>query len=204
MAATLLELAAGIAWVRAEVRPVVNDALGLPADHFVRTIVVVGHASEAAKRPKSAPGKARLPASETVFAERWPSELSGHPDIAPRQGGSCILPSMRLQPNPPRLITVGIALILGAIGLVYAWPIDGLVPHPRSGGERARVRRSDDGPRARLPLPLRLPEPARGRLAPAGDLSDEPNELRSHRPDHHRRADPHRRRTARDVWHRAP
>ena len=35
---------------------------------------------------------------------------------------------MRLQPNPPRLITVGIALALGAIGLVYAWPIDSLVP----------------------------------------------------------------------------
>ena len=36
--------------------------------------------------------------------------------------------AMRLQPNPPRLITVGIALALGAIGLVYAWPIDSLVP----------------------------------------------------------------------------
>jgi len=35
---------------------------------------------------------------------------------------------MRLQPNPPRLITVGIALALGAIGLVYAWPIASLVP----------------------------------------------------------------------------
>ena len=35
---------------------------------------------------------------------------------------------MRLQPNPPRLITVGIALAIGAIGLVYAWPIDSLVP----------------------------------------------------------------------------
>ena len=35
---------------------------------------------------------------------------------------------MRLQPNPPRLITVGIALALGVIGLIYAWPIDGLVP----------------------------------------------------------------------------
>ena len=72
VAATLLELAAGIAWVRADVRPVVSDALGLPADHFVRTIVVVGHPSEAAKRPKSAPGQARLPASETVFEDRWP------------------------------------------------------------------------------------------------------------------------------------
>ena len=35
---------------------------------------------------------------------------------------------MRLQPNPPRLITVGIALAIGAIGLVYAWPISSLVP----------------------------------------------------------------------------
>jgi hypothetical protein len=34
---------------------------------------------------------------------------------------------MRLQPNPPRLITVGIAVALGVIGLVYAWPIDALV-----------------------------------------------------------------------------
>ncbi len=35
---------------------------------------------------------------------------------------------MRLQPNPPRLITVGVALVLGAIGLVYAWPIESLMP----------------------------------------------------------------------------
>jgi hypothetical protein len=39
---------------------------------------------------------------------------------------------MRLEPNPPRLITVAIALAVGAIGLVYAWPMDSLVPvlHP--------------------------------------------------------------------------
>jgi hypothetical protein len=35
---------------------------------------------------------------------------------------------MRLEPNPPRLITVAVALVVGAIGLVYAWPIDSLVP----------------------------------------------------------------------------
>lgn len=35
---------------------------------------------------------------------------------------------MRLEPNPPRLITVAIALAVGAIGLVYAWPIDSIVP----------------------------------------------------------------------------
>jgi hypothetical protein len=35
---------------------------------------------------------------------------------------------MRLEPNPPRLITVAIALAIGVVGLVYAWPIDSLVP----------------------------------------------------------------------------
>jgi hypothetical protein len=42
--------------------------------------------------------------------------------------GAHILAPMRLQPNPPRLITVGVALALGAIGLVYAWPVSSLVP----------------------------------------------------------------------------
>jgi nitroreductase len=74
VAATSLELGAGIAWIRSDVRPVVADLLGLPPDHFVRTIVVVGHPSEAAKRPKSPPGVARLPAAETVFEERWPQD----------------------------------------------------------------------------------------------------------------------------------
>ena len=31
---------------------------------------------------------------------------------------------MRLHPNPPRMITVVVALALGAIGLVFALPID--------------------------------------------------------------------------------
>lgn len=35
---------------------------------------------------------------------------------------------MRLHPNPPRLITVAIALALGAIGFVYLWPVDQLLP----------------------------------------------------------------------------
>ena len=45
----------------------------MPADWFIRTIVAIGHPSEAAKRPKNAPGEARKPASETVFSERWPA-----------------------------------------------------------------------------------------------------------------------------------
>jgi nitroreductase len=74
IAAGLLELAAGVAWLFPTVRPEVGGLLGLPADRFVRTIVAVGHPTEAAQRPKSAPGAARLPRSETVFSERWPQD----------------------------------------------------------------------------------------------------------------------------------
>lgn len=35
---------------------------------------------------------------------------------------------MQLHPNPPRLITVGIALVLGAIGFIALWPVDPLLP----------------------------------------------------------------------------
>jgi len=72
IAAGLLGLAAGISWVQPHVRPVVGDLLGLPPDRFVRTMIAVGHPSEGALRPKSAPGDARLPATKTVFEERWP------------------------------------------------------------------------------------------------------------------------------------
>lgn len=71
VAATLLDLGAGIAWVRSDVRPVMAELLGLPADRFVRTIVATGHPTEAARRPKTAHGEARLPRSETVFRDRW-------------------------------------------------------------------------------------------------------------------------------------
>jgi hypothetical protein len=74
VAAGLLELAAGIAWILPRVRTEVGSVLALPADRFVRTIVAVGHATPAAQRPKSAPGAARLPRSETVFTERWPQD----------------------------------------------------------------------------------------------------------------------------------
>jgi hypothetical protein len=35
---------------------------------------------------------------------------------------------MRLHPNPPRLITVGLAVVLAVIGFIYAWPLDGSIP----------------------------------------------------------------------------
>jgi nitroreductase len=73
VAASALGLGAGISWVITTVRPAIAEILGLPADRFVRTLVGVGHSTEAARRPKSAPGTARLPRDEVVFAERWPA-----------------------------------------------------------------------------------------------------------------------------------
>jgi nitroreductase len=73
IAASMLDLGAAIAWIRSDVRSVISDLLGLPEERFVRTIVAIGHPSEAGLRPKSAPGTARLPRQEVVFEERWPA-----------------------------------------------------------------------------------------------------------------------------------
>lgn len=72
VAASMLDIGAGIAWVRGEARATVAEVLGLPDDRFVRTIVALGHPSAAARRPKSARGEARLPRAETVVEDRWP------------------------------------------------------------------------------------------------------------------------------------
>lgn len=73
VAASLLDLGAGISWVKSDAREAVAAALGLPPDRFVRTIVAVGHPTEAARTSKSPRGEARLPREETVFEERWPT-----------------------------------------------------------------------------------------------------------------------------------
>jgi len=72
VAASLLDLGAGVAWIGGDARPAVGELLGLPEDRFVRTVVAIGHPTEQARQPKSEPGEARLPREETVFAERWP------------------------------------------------------------------------------------------------------------------------------------
>jgi nitroreductase len=72
VAATMLELGAGISWIIGDVRPKVAALLHLPEGRFVRTIVSIGHPSDAARRPKSPRGAARLSREETVFSERWP------------------------------------------------------------------------------------------------------------------------------------
>ena len=73
IAAGMLDLGGGIAWVRSDVRDAIGARIGLPADRFVRTIVALGHPTDAARAPKSAPGEARLPREQTVFEDRWPT-----------------------------------------------------------------------------------------------------------------------------------
>ena len=77
VAASFLDIGAGIAWILPDVRPLVASLLGLPEDRFVRTIVAVGHPTETARRPKSAKGSARLPREETVFHETWGGDEAG-------------------------------------------------------------------------------------------------------------------------------
>ena len=72
VAASMLGLGAGITWISPDAREWVAGLLGLPEDRFVRTVVAIGHPTPEARRPKSAPGEARLDRDETVFEERWP------------------------------------------------------------------------------------------------------------------------------------
>lgn len=71
VAASILRIGAGIAWIRGDVLPTVRERLGIPDEWLVRTIVALGHPSPAALEPKSAPGTARRPRSELVVEERW-------------------------------------------------------------------------------------------------------------------------------------
>lgn len=70
--ATMLGLGAGIAWILSAARGRVAELLHLPAEWRVRTVLAIGHPSESARRPRSAPGTARLPRDEVIFNERWP------------------------------------------------------------------------------------------------------------------------------------
>ena len=74
VAAAILDIGAGISWIR-HGRPRRRRARSSACrtDWMVRTIVQVGHPTAEARAPKSPPGEARLPRSETVFAERWPA-----------------------------------------------------------------------------------------------------------------------------------
>ncbi len=73
VAATMTGVAGGILWVRNDIRARAAEILGIPAGWYVRTIVALGLPSDAARTPKSAPGKARRPREQTVFDGRWPA-----------------------------------------------------------------------------------------------------------------------------------
>ena len=74
VAATLLGVAAGIAWIRSEIADQARAILGIPDGWSVRTLVAVGRPTEAARQPKAKPGTARLPRDQVVFEDRWPTE----------------------------------------------------------------------------------------------------------------------------------
>ena len=71
--ASMLGLGGAVAWLKGPARPVVQQLLGLPADRMIRTVMALGHPTEAALAPKRPPGTARLPRAELVFEERWPA-----------------------------------------------------------------------------------------------------------------------------------
>jgi len=66
IAAGALDLGAAIGWATEAQRPAVAALLGLTAPAFVRTIISLGHPTDAARRPRSAPGMARRPLAELV------------------------------------------------------------------------------------------------------------------------------------------
>ena len=72
VAASMLDLAAGLLWLPSEARPQLAERLGIPDGWSMRTVVALGHPIEGIERHRARPGTARLPRTETVFAERWP------------------------------------------------------------------------------------------------------------------------------------
>jgi nitroreductase len=71
VAAEALGLGAAVGWAFGPRRAQVSEFLGLTGPRYVRTLVSVGHASDAAKAPKSAPGSARKPLADLVRYERF-------------------------------------------------------------------------------------------------------------------------------------
>ena len=72
VAATMLGIAAGIAWMRADIAEAARGILGVPEGWRVRTVIALGTPTDAARAPKAAPGTARLPREQVVFEDRWP------------------------------------------------------------------------------------------------------------------------------------
>lgn len=71
VAATALGLGAALGWAVPDARPAIAELLGIPAPAFCRSIVSIGHPTEAARAPKTSPGTARKPLSELVREGRF-------------------------------------------------------------------------------------------------------------------------------------
>jgi nitroreductase len=74
VAATGLGLASGMGWIPQEARDGARRLLGVPDGRLLRTVVAIGHATDAAARPRSRPGTARRPLEEVVHRETWQDE----------------------------------------------------------------------------------------------------------------------------------
>ena len=66
IAAGALDLGAGIGWAEITDQPAVGELLGVTPPAFVRTIVSIGHPTDAARRPRTGPGTGRRPLDELV------------------------------------------------------------------------------------------------------------------------------------------
>jgi nitroreductase len=66
IAAGAMQLGAGIGWAEKAEQPAVGELLGVTPPAFVRTIVSIGHPTEAARRPRTGPGTGRRPLEEFV------------------------------------------------------------------------------------------------------------------------------------------
>ena len=66
IAATAMDLGAGIGWIEEKDYAAVDELLGLTAPAFVRTIVSIGHPSEEARKPRTGPRTGRRPLEEFV------------------------------------------------------------------------------------------------------------------------------------------
>ncbi len=76
IAAGMVGLAAGVAWVGPDHRAAVAALLRVPSGWIVRTIIAIGQPTEQAREPKSAPGEARRHRSQMVARDGWSEELA--------------------------------------------------------------------------------------------------------------------------------
>jgi nitroreductase len=63
-------LGSSIGWV-GDGEEQAKQALGIPAEHKLRTVISIGYPDKTGRKPKSAPGTARRPIEELVHRERW-------------------------------------------------------------------------------------------------------------------------------------